>query len=409
MEATPFEVGAPAGPDELVALAPILGAGFGVPLPDVPGWIERAGAENVRVVRARAAGRAVPVGALLQLPMGQWFAGRRVPMTGLAAVTIAPEHRGRGASDALLRAFLRETRARGTALSTLYPSTLHVYRRLGWEVAGARWETRVPLAALALRRFAADAADDAAAAALEVRPATLDDQDALATAHRAQAARANGHLDRNAYMWMRIRRPYKELEAHGWIALGRSGPEGYAFTVARRGDRLRFELRVTDLVALTTAAARRLLTLLGSFRSIAETAVLPGGPAEPVLAHLADDRNETELKMPWMVRVVDAPAALAARGWPEDARGTLNLALEDDVLPENAGRFLLEVDGGRAEVRAGGEGRLRLGPQGLAALYTGFRTPADLCIAGLADGPARDLRLAAALFATGVPSMPDHF
>ena len=63
-------------------------------------WLcERVGPANLRVV-----GQGIEVhaaGALL--PMGQYFGGRSVRMVGVAGVSVAPEHRGRGHSVTLMR------------------------------------------------------------------------------------------------------------------------------------------------------------------------------------------------------------------------------------------------------------------------------------------------------------------
>ncbi len=61
-------------------------------------YFEAAGIANLRAIRrdSRLAG------GLVLLPLGQWFGGRSVPMTGLAAVMVAPEFRARGVATELL-------------------------------------------------------------------------------------------------------------------------------------------------------------------------------------------------------------------------------------------------------------------------------------------------------------------
>ncbi len=96
-----------------------------------------------------------------------------------------------------------------------------------------------------------------------------------------------------------------------------------------------------------------------------------------------------------MLRLLDAPAAIAGRGFPAGAqRRTSRSAVTDAQLPANSGDWRLEVSGGRgrpdqgrhrAGPRAGSAPALRLGARGLAALYAG--TPlAALRRAGLAAG-----------------------
>src|SRR5215472_17045233 len=89
--------------------------------------------------------------------MTQWWNGRAVPMAGVAGVMVAPEERGRGVGRALVTALLELIAARGYPLSVLFPTTLPIYRSLGWEIAGTSHEAVI--AAHALRSLApADAA-----------------------------------------------------------------------------------------------------------------------------------------------------------------------------------------------------------------------------------------------------------
>jgi GNAT superfamily N-acetyltransferase len=124
----------------------------------------------------------------------------------------------------------------------------------------------------------------------------------------------------------------------------------------------------------------------------------------------------------WMLRLLDAPAAIAARGFPATDLA-VPLQITDDLRAANSGRWELTVRAGAGrlsryrtgEVHApadpacpGGQAPLALGARGLAALYAG--TPvATLRRAGLAEGgsPAADAALDGAFAAT--PYMLDSF
>jgi predicted N-acetyltransferase YhbS len=68
--------------------------------------------------------------------MRQWWHGRSMPMAGVAAVMVAPEHRGRGVGRTLMTEVLDAIAGRGYPVSVLYPATTPIYRSLGWELAG---------------------------------------------------------------------------------------------------------------------------------------------------------------------------------------------------------------------------------------------------------------------------------
>src|SRR5687768_4705344 len=77
-------------------------------------------------------------GAMRFTPVGQWFGGRAVPAAAVTSVMVAAEARGRGVGATLMTEALREMRESGIAVSTLYPSTLPTYRKVGYELAGIR-------------------------------------------------------------------------------------------------------------------------------------------------------------------------------------------------------------------------------------------------------------------------------
>jgi hypothetical protein len=127
----------------------------------------------------------------------------------------------------------------------------------------------------------------------------------------------------------------------------------------------------------------------------------------------------------WMLRVVDAPAAIAARGFPAAVSLSVPLVIADPARPANSGRWDLAVAGGKgsltpasaasaqlAPARPAGPASLAepvtVGPRGLAALYAG--TPVvTLRQAGLASGgsPEDGAALDAAFAAS--PYMLDDF
>jgi predicted acetyltransferase len=117
----------------------------------------------------------------------------------------------------------------------------------------------------------------------------------------------------------------------------------------------------------------------------------------------------------WMLRVVDAPAAIAARGFPPGVEFGVSLVITDNARPSNAGRWRLEIADGKGALVPDGTGNrngagdtLTLGARGLAALYAG--TPvATLRLAGLASGaaPRDDAALDAAF--SGTAFMLDSF
>lgn len=111
-----------------------------------------------------------------------------------------------------------------------------------------------------------------------------------------------------------------------------------------------------------------------------------------------------------MLRLVDVPAALDGRGYPAGVDAAVTLTVDDPELPGNTGGWRLTVSGGagKTEPVTPDPAALRLGPNGLAALYAGFPLP-TLRAAGLVSGGDPDTDpLLDTLFAAQ-PYLLDYF
>lgn len=387
-------IGPPVDEKELHALADIGAAAFGGAPERVARWMSAIGPEILRVYRRRGE----VAGGLILQPMGQWFGGRGVPMTGVAMVCVAPQHRASGIGAELMRAGLREIRARGVPISALYAATLPLYRRLGYEAAGGRYEITLPTNAIGLRDRA-----------MTLRPARPEDGPALNEAHRRRVAHENGPLDPSVPEWRHTRLAGSELNPpppqtyavwHGRRA------EGYIRYPMKRDDRT---LRIIDLVAATPRAGRRLLTFLADHRSTIETVVWFGAPADPMLLLLPENSYRVRLADHWLLRLVDVPRALEARGYPEMVSASVPIRVEDEVFPANRGPFVLEVAGGSAKVRRGGRAGARIDIRGLAALYSGHLTAGQLAATDYLEATPAEIAALQAIFAGPTPWMSDAF
>jgi len=357
-------------------------------------WVQRSGPENVRVLRS--GGKVA--GGLLLAPMGQWFGGRSVPMNGIVAVAIPPEHRGGGAATTLMRETVRQLRDEGFPLSALYPSTQTLYRRAGWERAGVKLRITVPMGTIGL-----------AERDLTVRPATEADHPAMEACYAARAKASQGLLDRGPYVWGRVRASEDDV-IHGYVVEESGRVTGYTHFCHERPAEGMQRIWCTDLVATTPAAGRRLLSFLGDHRTLAGEVGWHAAPSDPFLGLLPENRGVTvKARTVWMLRLCDVERALAERGWPVGVDAELHLDVADDLIPENAGRWTVRVAGGRAEVARGGRGTLRCDVRGLASLYTGFLSPHDAVVSGALEGPADAGAAATAAFAGPFPWMADGF
>lgn len=393
MEKTPGDYGPPRDEQELAAAADIMVHSYAMAPADATTWTQRVGLSGLRLLRE---GGQV-AGTLVFISMGQWYGGRNVPIVGVGGVGVSPVHRGHGTATRLMQSLVRDARESGAPLSALYPATQPLYRRVGYEHAGVRQEIRVQVPSI-----------DVQERTLALRPIEERDEPAITACYQRMAQARQGWLARSPYVWDRVRAP-RAGTAHGYLVEGGSGVEGYVYLVRKPLAGWKQELIASDIVAQTPAAARRLLSFLGDHRSLATEASWFGGTDDPLLMLLREQTYSVKLDMHWMVRVLDVAKALEARGWPVGLSGALHLEVEDDLLPENRGRYVLEVSDGVARVRQGGEGRMRLHVRGLAPLYTGFHSAEALRAMGALEADDASVRSAMALFSGPQPTIRDMF
>jgi predicted acetyltransferase len=386
-----IEFGSPRGEEELVTLGGILGWSFGFDATDARSWLDHGGLVNVRIARR---GERV-LGGLLEIPMGQWFGGRSVSMLGIAGVGVAPEARGEGVALSLMQETLRAARRRGVFLSTLYPATLTLYRAAGYELAGSRYRITAALGDLPTAR-----------GDLDVDPLEPADAPAVEALYRRIASERPGYLDRGPYVWQRVRASRKETY-RGFAVHGAGGLEGYTY-LSQRGPDDQRELVVHDLVTATAGALRRLTAFLADHRSTIRWLSLRASAVDPLVFAAPERSFRIELAEQWMLRIVDVEGALTARGYPP-VDATVDFELGDRTLPENSSRYRLEVSAGRARLTPGGRGDIALDERALAALYTGFLSPAALASVGRLEGEPKALARLALLFAGPPPAMSDYF
>lgn len=380
----------PPRPGDIPVMDALLEQALTFPLGSMAPWTQAIGHQHMRVVRE---GERVVAG-LGVIPFGHWFGGQVVPTGGVTAVGVAPERRGTGVGLWMLRQMLEEQHALQVPLLSLYPATTAFYRRAGFERAAQRLIYELPLSALGPRDYT-----------LAVEPATMEQVDVLKGLYARRAAGGSAFIARPDFLWQRMLAP-ADKPNYAFVALRDGAPEGYVvFAHASWGE----ALQVRDLVALTPAAGRRLLSLLADHRSMLDLARLPAGPHDPLLFLMPEQKQTLSRSLDLMVRIIDLPAALAARGYPAGVAAELHLEVEDELLPSNQGRFVLRVADGAGHAERGGQGHMRLHIRDLVTLYSGYFTPQELLQASEVRADAASLAAAAQIFAGPRPWLPDMF
>jgi predicted acetyltransferase len=334
--------------------------------------------------------------------------GALVPAAHVTLVGVRPTYRRRGLLTRLMHRQLRDVREGAREpVALLWASEGRIYQRFGYGLASTRLVmeadrrevrllSRVPLGGGRLRDLdPADARKDMIGLYERVRPqrtgwSSRDDRwwdsilgDPASTRHGASARRA-------------------------LLYEGRSGVEGYAlWRTKMAGDVTgpNGETQVREFVAVTPEAYTAMWRFLLSVDLTRTVRSWAAASDEPLFFLVEEPRalGARYVDALWL-RMVDVPAALAARRYA--APVDVVLAIDDALLPENAGRWWLRAVGDEVTCTPTDEpADLACDVADLGAAYLGGVSLAALA----AGGRVRELRpgaLTAASTAFGWPRQP---
>lgn len=389
---TSFQTQTPTDNSELLQLGRILAQCFNAVPTDEPTYLSRIGIENVRLLRHSSE----IIGGLGILPMGQWYNSARVSMAGIAAVAIAPEFRGKGAAIALMQNTIRELQTQGIAISALYPATQALYRKAGYEQAGTLCWWEVATQSIQIRDYT-----------LPMQAVPLVEGE-FASLYQQQAPLNNGNLDRPSTIWSTKLNAPKDTVLYAYKIGSADQPEGYIIYHTQEKDN-ETEILVKDWVLLTPAAVRRFWTFLADHRSQIETIVWSSSPVDSLSLFFPEQTAKRRSLNRWMVRILNVPQALEQRQYPNTLQAELHLEIQDELLPSNQGKWILEVANGQGKVTPGGRGDLQLDIRNLAPLYTSLFSAQQLQQCDRLSGTPAAIALTSQIFNSPLPWMSDFF
>lgn len=391
------EVYRPARAQDRDALVRLWAEAFNMPASVVPDRERVLGLDAFRVVET-AAGELAAGGLLLE--MGQFFSGVSIPCVGLGAIAVPANQRGRGVARRYLEAILRELHGRGVPISSLYPASLTLYRRVGYDVGGRNIQRDVNPALINVREPLGS-----------IAPISEHDHATVKNLHRRMAERENGVMDRPQWRWDDLLKDREDGPLRfRYLARNECDePGGYiVYRVCDMPGNYK-QLIVDDVCAVDAVSARRLLALLSESRAQISNVVLFGAWRD-LLELLTPERVMAPSRGgPWFLRIVELRSALELRRWPRLLSGEVHLRIADDTLPENAGDWVCRFDAGHMTLERGGRGEVQLDIGALAMLYGACWTPDQLVAAGRLNADAANLELLTLLFSGPPAWMSDRF
>jgi predicted acetyltransferase len=357
-----------------------------------PGGNSRVDLDLVRLIEEDGEIRA----SATILPLEVFVDGRPVPMGGIAAVATDPAYRRRGFAGDLMRGVLRAMRERGMHLSMLHPFAHAFYRAYGWELASEA-------IAYTLKPTDLPTSDEQK----RVRAYREEDLPKMMELLEEEAARLSCCVRRSEGRWRYIV-GRKDREAAVYEREGRL--EGYIlYRMSDWRDRNpRRVLAVQELVWGAVGARDALVSFLGAQDPLVFGIEHSTPRGEPLHSYLPSSYVKAEVEPEFMLRLVDVEGALNHLSRAPEA--PLVLEVSDDVIPENAGSYIV----GGSEVVRGEEAaeKVALDVRRLAQLYAGYLPAEQLARHGLVEPSSPEaLALLGELFPPGEPWIypPDHF
>jgi predicted acetyltransferase len=331
---------------------------------------------------AEQAGRAV--GAFRGYALSQQMHGATWPMMGLAAVAVDETARRRGVGRELCRHAVRIGRERGDVLSILYPFRPAFYEALGWGSVGALHAVRFRPEALR------------AGGGESVRRAGPADAVGVAAVYDRFAAETNGPIRRTQRVW----RQHLDGDGVQVFVTGDDAVRGYVIVRFGRSHAPDEKpLYIRELLADDQRTYEELLGWVAAQRDAWRVVHYEAAPDEHFAHRLTEPRPPGfhMVRNGWapvgrvlrgpMLRLLDVKAAFAKRlRWGPAAPMSFGLHVNDGIVTENDGAFVVDYDGSRATVRRGGAGPLlRLPVAVLAQIYAGELRVRDALMLGLAE------------------------
>jgi predicted acetyltransferase len=296
---------------------------------------------------------------------------------------------------------IREFREEGTAISTLYPATVPLYRRCGYEFASFRLHYRASLEVL-------PRADGAAT----VEPWIDADLDEVAACYRAYAATQSGPIDRPDWWWpKRVLHVSDDIPVRRYCVRENGRITGYTvYTQEKAGDLpFGFNMECRDFVWTTPGSGAALLGFFGRHRSTGVD-LRWAGPATDAIGTLIPEQDVNhESWFRQMLRLVDVPAAFEARGYPPPLEAAVEIQVNDPALGWNDAGWRIETSGGSAKVSLAPSARSTIDVRSLAAMFSGFLTARDARRLGRLDADDETVGTLDAMLAGPSPWINDWF
>lgn len=315
------------------------------------------------------------------------------PVGFVTSVATYPEYAGMGLMSRLMKQSLTDMRERGRTLALLYPYSIPLYRKRGWEIISDKMSYRI-------RDVQLPRHVDAPGYVRRVPEESPD----LMHLHARFAQQTHGCLFRNRLAWDEYWRWDEDDTTVAIYYNAEDTPLGYMVYLIK--DDI---MHIKEMIYLNSEARRGLRKYVAAHVSMIDEVRGNNFFSEPIAFSLEDSDIKEMIRPYIMGRIVDVEGFLRRYRFSPEACGTIELEVRDPFLEWNSRTFTLAVKEGRAEpCRAGGKCRASLSIGTLTAFLLGYRRARSLARLEMIRADEATLRLLDSMVIHEKPYISDY-
>ncbi len=327
-------------------------------------------------------------------PLDMNIYGERYQVGFVTSVCTYPEYTGQGIMKKLMRKSLTRMKENNKSFALLYPYSIPLYRRLGWEIISNKMtyvikDTQVPQK---IREPG------------YVRRGAWDDQD-FKLLHGMFAAKTHGCLYRNKLAWEEYFRWDEDDTVVAIYYTAKDVPTGYMVYMISSDI-----LHVKEMIYLDREAQLGLWEYIHKHDSMIDEVRGNNYYSEPIAFELDDSDIKETIRPYAMGRIIDIAEFIPQYHCdPDGPGGVFTFEITDELLPWNNGKFHVEFKNGKSsltEETAGYYLKMSIGT--LTTLLMGYKTAEYLWNMGKIEGSAAAVGILDDVLLHEIPYVSDY-
>ncbi len=270
-------------------------------------------------------------------PLEMNIHGAVCPIAFITSVSTYPEYSGMGLMSRLMKQSLWEMRESGQTLALLYPYSIPLYRKKGWEIVSDKMSYQIRDVQLP-RSIQVPG---------HVRRVSWEDADFM-NLHTRFASQTHGCLFRNHLAWDEYWR-WDEDDTTVAVYYREDGtPSGYMVYLIKDDV-----MHIKEMIYLDSESRKGLWKYIGAHESMVDEVVGYNYFSEPIAFSLEDSDIKETIRPYIMGRIVDLEGFLKRYRFHPGFAGTFSLEISDPILEWNRKTLTLSISGGGASLTEG--------------------------------------------------------